>query len=216
MKHCTLAGQKNRGLSLVIPLTVGFSMLLFGCGNVESDAKNVESEAEKAVLGRLKDPDSAKFGQFTQVTENGACLTVNARNSMGGYTGNQQARLKMINEKWEVVDIDEESHDRCISYVKFLEQPQNSYAVSLKTADEVIAKYTCGACHKVAGQEGALGPDLTKIGAKRNKEYLRQAILDPEAVIAEGFVGGMMPATYGEQLKASEIELLVNYMAGLK
>jgi len=89
-------------------------------------------------------------------------------------------------------------------------------AAPLKTAEEVIAKYTCGACHTVAGQAGALGPDLTKIGAKKSKEYLRQAILDPEAVIAKGFTGGMMPGTYGEQLKAKELEMLVNYLAGLK
>ena len=86
----------------------------------------------------------------------------------------------------------------------------------LKTPQEVIAKYTCGACHIVAGQTGALGPDLTKIGAKKSKEYLRQAILDPEAVIAKGFTGGMMPNTYGEQMKAKELEMLVNYLAGLK
>ena len=86
----------------------------------------------------------------------------------------------------------------------------------LKTPEEVIAKYTCGMCHKVLDQEGALGPDLTKIGATKNKEYLRQAILDPEAVIAKGFTGGMMPPTYGEQMKAKELEMLVNYLAGLK
>lgn len=122
-----------RKLIRTLLLTVGFSMLLFGCGNVESDA-------EKAVLGRLKDPGSAKFGQFTQVTENGACLTVNARNSMGGYTGNQQARLKMVNKKWEVIDIDEKSHDRCISFVKFLEQPQNSYAEDQLKVQAVLDK----------------------------------------------------------------------------
>lgn len=96
------------------------------------------------------------------------------------------------------------------------EAPAAAEAAPLKTPEEVIAKYTCGACHKVAGQEGALGPDLTKIGKAKNKEYLRQAILDPEAVIAKGFTGGMMPATYGEQLKAKELEMLVNYLAGLK
>ncbi len=85
----------------------------------------------------------------------------------------------------------------------------------LKTAEEVIAKYTCGACHVVAGQTGALGPSLTKIGTK-NKEYLRQAIIDPDAVVAKGFAAGMMPATYGEQMKAKELEMLVNYLAGLK
>lgn len=88
--------------------------------------------------------------------------------------------------------------------------------VPLKTAEEVIAKYTCGACHTVADQTGEIGPNLTKIGATRNKDYLRQAILDPEAVIAKGFTGGMMPANFGEQMKAKELEMLVNYLAGSK
>ena len=86
----------------------------------------------------------------------------------------------------------------------------------LKTPEEVIAKYGCGACHKVAGQAGEMGPNLTKIGATKNKEYLRQSILDPDAVIAKGFAAGMMPKTYGEQMKAKELEMLVNYLAGLK
>ena len=96
------------------------------------------------------------------------------------------------------------------------EAPAAAEAAPLKTPEEVIAKLPCGACHKVAGQEGALGPDLTKIGKTKNKEYLRQALLDPEAVIAKGFTGGMMPPTYGEQMKAKELEMLVNYLAGLK
>ena len=95
------------------------------------------------------------------------------------------------------------------------EAPKAEEAAPLKTADEVIAKHTCGMCHTFKGDAASLGPNLSKIG-KKSKEYLRQAVIDPEAVIAKGFAGGMMPANYGEQLKASELELLVNYMAGLK
>lgn len=88
-------------------------------------------------------------------------------------------------------------------------------AAPLKTADEVIAKHACGACHNFAGDAASLGPNLSKVGRK-GKEYLRQAVLDPDAVVAKGFTAGMMPKTYGEQLKAQELELLVNYLAGLK
>jgi mono/diheme cytochrome c family protein len=95
------------------------------------------------------------------------------------------------------------------------DKPKAEEAAPLETADEIIAKYTCGACHNFAGDAAGLGPNLSKIG-KKSKEYLRQAVLNPEAVIAEGFAGGMMPPTYGEQLRASELELLVDYMAGLK
>ncbi|MBI4936855.1 MAG: c-type cytochrome [Nitrosomonadales bacterium] len=86
----------------------------------------------------------------------------------------------------------------------------------LTTPEAVVNKYGCGACHVIAGQSGSLGPNLSKIGATRNKEYLRQAMLDPDAVIAKGFTAGMMPKNYGEQMKAKELEMLLNYMAGSK
>lgn len=84
------------------------------------------------------------------------------------------------------------------------------------TPEAVVEKYGCGACHVIAGQEGSLGPDLTKVGARLGKDALRQSILEPDAVVAKGYEPGMMPGTYGEQLRASELELLVNYLAGLK
>jgi len=96
------------------------------------------------------------------------------------------------------------------------EVPAVEKVASPKTAEEVIAKYACGTCHTVAGQTGAIGPNLTQIGKTRNKEYLRQAIINPEATIASGFKGGMMPDIYGEEMKANELESLVNYLAGLK
>ncbi len=82
-------------------------LLLAACGGNEAEAK-------KAVLENLKDPDSAKFGKFTQINEELACMTVNAKNSMGGYTGDKQAFLKKEKGKWEVYSIKDISHDLCI------------------------------------------------------------------------------------------------------
>ena len=64
------------------------------------------SGAEAAVRDSLKDPDSAKFGDFyyNAKTKKG-CLTVNARNSMGGYTGDQQAYVERKSKGWEVMGI---------------------------------------------------------------------------------------------------------------
>jgi len=86
----------------------------------------------------------------------------------------------------------------------------------LGTPDEVIQEFACGACHKVAGEEGEVGPDLTGIGAVRDSDYLRRAILAPDADIAPGFEGGLMPPDYGQQLYAAELEMLVSYLADLK
>ncbi|MHA1529471.1 MAG: c-type cytochrome [Alphaproteobacteria bacterium] len=84
------------------------------------------------------------------------------------------------------------------------------------TPEEAMAEFACGACHKVAGEEGELGPDLTAVGARLDKDHLRRSILLPNADIAEGFEADMMPDDYGEQLYAVELEMLVDYLAGLK
>ena len=90
-----------------------------------------------------------------------------------------------------------------------------------KTPEEVIAKFGCGACHKIGKEEGALGPDLTRVGKSKNEPYLRRAILDPNADIAKNCPGGpcapgMMPADFGAKMTGSEFEMLVQYLVKSK
>ncbi|KMS55944.1 hypothetical protein [Sphingobium cupriresistens] len=72
------------------------------------------SAAEDAVRGSLKDPDSAKFGDFyyNEKTKKG-CLTVNARNSMGGYTGDQQAYVEPGDKGWLTIGFADVSQESC-------------------------------------------------------------------------------------------------------
>jgi quinoprotein glucose dehydrogenase len=46
---------------------------------------------------------------------------------------------------------------------------------------------SCVRCHKVNGEGGEAGPDLTGIGAKKPREYLLEAVIFPNKAIAEGF-----------------------------
>lgn len=85
-----------------------------------------------------------------------------------------------------------------------------------ESAEAIIEELTCGMCHFIGEEEGEMGPDLRKIGALRDKAYLWRSLLNPNIDIAEGFDADMMPDTYGEDLSAKEMEMLVDYMAGLK
>lgn len=91
-------------------------------------------------------------------------------------------------------------------------EPRKPYG----TPEEAIAEFSCGACHRIGAEEGEEGPDLRHIGAKRGKDELRRSILDPNAEISKGFKPDMMPADYGEQMYAKELEMMVEFLAGQK
>ncbi len=96
------------------------------------------------------------------------------------------------------------------------EESEGEGRAPLETPEEILTAFSCGSCHKVAGEEGEMGPDLTHIGSLRDKDYLRRAILDPDVEITEGYMEGMMPDTYGGDMSGKELEMLVDYLAGLK
>jgi hypothetical protein len=102
-----------------VALIVALASVLPGCSG--------KSQAERAVREILKDPDSAKFGEFEVVDDTdgkGACLVVNAKNSMGGYTGDQVASLIKKDGKWEAIDISDTSLESCEYTMKSLAKSQ--------------------------------------------------------------------------------------------
>jgi hypothetical protein len=81
---------------------------------------------------------------------------------------------------------------------------------------EIAAEFGCGTCHKIGEEEGDLGPDLTTIGATRDREYLRRSILYPNAELAEGFEADIMPDDLGDTMFAVEVERITDYLTELK
>ncbi len=69
----------------------------------------------------------------------------------------------------------------------------------------------CVACHAIDGDGGAIGPELTHIGARRDAETIRQIITDPNSVYGDS----MMPV-YGPRLGPEVIAELAAYLATRK
>jgi hypothetical protein len=71
------------------------------------------------------------------------------------------------------------------------------------------------ACHKLGAEGGAIGPDLSTVGARLDVNEIRTAILDPNADISAGYeaFAGTMPATIGQTLSAAQLEALVRFLA---
>ena len=62
------------------------------------------------------------------------------------------------------------------------------------------AEAACMRCHKVRGEGGDVGPDLAGFGAKHDRAYILQSIVEPNAVIAPGFENVLVTLTNGEML----------------
>ena len=108
---------------------------------------------------------------------------------------------------------------------------EGEQSVDLAAVSAIVAKGTCAACHVIPGIEGAVGavgPDLSDIGATAGtridgytaEEYLRESITNPNAFIApecpagDCFPGVMLP-NLADILTEEEIDMLIDYLLTL-
>ncbi len=76
-----------------------------------------------------------------------------------------------------------------------------------------MEKFGCIACHKVAGEGGAVGPELTQSAANRDPRDLLAKITNPKSWTVPGYQAGLMPA--GDALPEGELHEIVAYLASL-
>ncbi len=83
------------------------------------------------------------------------------------------------------------------------------------TGLEAIDKFGCAGCHDLDGSEADIGPKLNGIGKRMTADEVKTAIIDPNAIIAEGFEAEMMPDDFADQMDDSELSLIVDYLMNL-
>ena len=80
---------------------------------------------------------------------------------------------------------------------------------------EVFVSNGCGSCHTfaAAGTTGTIGPDLNEtLAPDDDAAGIEEMIVDPEAEIAEGYSGGIMPQNFGETIPREELHGLVRFL----
>lgn len=94
-------------------------------------------------------------------------------------------------------------------------------AASGGTGPELMAQWGCAACHSVDAPVRLVGPSLYDIGARQDENFIRESILKPDAVVAEGFPPNLMQLTldgtgFYQKLAIQDLNTLVDYLASLK
>lgn len=114
------------------PIALLLVALLSACGE--------SGVVKSVVLKTLKDPDSAKFSDVTVVSVmpsmkmqgimGFACVSVNAKNSFGGYAGEKHKLLVNYVGTWDIkLFPNHGSHEACVKYAENYGVTELDYAL---------------------------------------------------------------------------------------
>ncbi len=70
---------------------------------------------------------------------------------------------------------------------------------------EVYAANGCPGCHRIGEQGSVFGPDLSRVGAARSVEYLRESIVNPSADIPDEYQGVAVTTKDGRNITGVRI-----------
>jgi cytochrome c551/c552 len=87
------------------------------------------------------------------------------------------------------------------------------------SGEQIFTAGGCAGCHALAkaNATGNIGPSLDDLAAVAGEgdgspeDYVRESLLDPDAVVAEGFQPGVMPS-YEGRLSDEQVQALAEYL----
>ena len=82
----------------------------------------------------------------------------------------------------------------------------------------ILRTSTCLSCHLLAGEGVQLGPPFDGLGARRDADYIRNSILNPNSEADPEYEAllGVMPPNFGQMLSEEQLNAIVDYLAGLQ
>lgn len=80
-----------------------------------------------------------------------------------------------------------------------------------RRAKELMAEYKCLDCHTFKGAGGSVGPNLTSVGGRRNRDFIYQQIKDPKSHNPRTD----MPS-FGARMSENDLNVLADYLSSLK
>ena len=109
-------------------------------------------------------------------------------------------------------------HSFMLSKIKVLEESEYNAWYNKKEkvsgADLFAGRAGCTSCHSI-GTDTLVGPGLKGVASGKSDQYLKDALMNPDKDIAQGFYPGIMPSSKGA-LSNEEVDAIVDYIKTLK
>jgi putative heme-binding domain-containing protein len=82
---------------------------------------------------------------------------------------------------------------------------ENKVDGDAKAGEQIYARSGCSNCHRIGDTGSIYGPELTRIGAGRSVEYLRESMIDPSADIADNYGGVTVVTKDGKRVSGVRV-----------
>ncbi|MCC6417772.1 MAG: c-type cytochrome [Gemmataceae bacterium] len=153
----------------------------------------VERQGALAVLGGLKQPgaDALLVRWLDQLLAG----KVPAEIRLDLLEAAERRRAKEVKERLARYEAARPRND---PVAKYLEALAGGDAANGRRIFLDRVEVSCLRCHKVNGQGGEVGPDLTGIGARQPRPYLLEALVVPNRQIAKGYETVVLTLTDGQ------------------
>jgi cytochrome c oxidase subunit 2 len=99
-------------------------------------------------------------------------------------------------------------------FQQWLEDRQGEGGGGATDGNAIFSEAGCATCHTLAdaGSTAEVGPNLDMVLPGQSEEAVRESIVDPNAVITDGYQPDVMPPSFGETLSDEQLNALVDYL----
>lgn len=157
------------------------------CGEVLSNGSISEQQGALAILGSLKDDGVDKL--LEQATDRLLAKQLPAELQLDVLEAVAARQSPALSTKLQQHDTTRVKDDPLAVYRECQSggDVDNGRRIFFHKAEVY-----CLRCHKVQGEGGEVGPDLSKIGGQQKRDYLLEALVEPNRQIAKGFETQML------------------------
>lgn len=105
-------------------------------------------------------------------------------------------------------DFTAEELSNIVEYLRSLSKGtvrQQNVPGDAKLGQQVYEANGCAGCHRIGDHGSVFGPELTRIGAARSVEYIRESIVNPSSDIPEAYEGVSVVSKDGKTVRGIRI-----------
>jgi putative heme-binding domain-containing protein len=158
------------------------------------------SPLDRLIAGRLLSSSDLSDSQLSQLVNVLRRTDLEQVAFVSGHSSSSQLVKKLAEAGIDIASLNSQNGAEQLTKLESIQSQLPTGGIPSGREIFFGRKAACSACHRVGSEGGKIGPDLSKVGERRNERDLLEAIVFPSASIARGFESHAILTTDGVNL----------------